>query len=181
PDEAAAHGLQRGHKERANQDLQGDKEDLEVSFWHKMLALQRIQLMDSLRSKADQNDNGSCLILETLNHIVLLGQKIIKSQKQVREKEQRLIDLKRKRLSLKRAAGQKLQRIQAIIQNQKNEEASMNLDKTKMNENFKKESELTAVIENVFQIIIIGSRINWAEDSSLKATLLQFEKKGQLQ
>ncbi|KAJ7400045.1 hypothetical protein BTVI_108964 [Pitangus sulphuratus] len=88
------------------EDLQINKEEAEVSLWNKTLALQRIQLMAALRNKVNQDDEDSCAILETVNHIVLLSQTIMHYQ----------------------------------------------------------------------QNIIIGSGVNWAEDPSLKAIVLQLEK-----
>ncbi|NXG15262.1 CENPH protein, partial [Grallaria varia] len=162
------------------EDLQSDVEETEVSFRNKMLALQRIQLTDALRNKANQGDKDSCLILETIKRIVLLSRTIIKYKQQAREKEQQLTAIKRKRLSLKKDEGQKLHQIQTMKKKQK-EQGNVNLTEAKMNCNLEKEREMTTVIQNVFQNIIIGSRVNWAEDPSLKAIVLQVEKNAQLQ
>ncbi|NXE80150.1 CENPH protein, partial [Cochlearius cochlearius] len=118
------------------------------------------------------------LIVETMKHIVTLSKTIIEYQQQVREKEQKLIDVKRRRLSLKKAGGQKLLKIQTMMKKQKEEQASMKVSGIleKMNNNFQKERHITTVIQNVFQNIIIGSRVNWAEDPSLKAIVLKLEK-----
>lgn len=163
--------------QNAAQDLQRDTEELKVSFWNKTLALQRIQIMDALRNKMDQDDEESRQILETMKHIVLLSRTIIEYQQQTRQKEQQLIDIKRKRLALKKDGGQKLQQIQTMMKRQKEKQASANVtEKEKLLDKLEKERQMTTIIQNVFQAIIIGSRVNWAEDPSLKAIVLQLEK-----
>ncbi|NXB24054.1 CENPH protein, partial [Rhagologus leucostigma] len=161
----------------ATQDLQRDIEGVKVSFWNKTLALKRIQIMDALRNKVSQDDEESRLILETMKHIVLLSRTIIEYQQQAHQKEQQLIDIKRKRLSLKKDGGQKLQEIQTMMKKQKEKQASVNVTETeKLLDKLEKERQMTTIIQNVFQTIIIGSRVNWAEDPSLKAIVLQLEK-----
>ncbi|KAM7076224.1 centromere protein H [Ciconia maguari] len=162
----------------ATQDLERDMEEIKVSFQNKTLALQRMQFMVALRNKVKQNDNDSRLIMETMQHIVTLSKAVIEYQQQAREKEQKLIDIKRKRFSLKKAGGQKLLQIHTIMKMQKEERASMKVSEKLENlrNNLQKEREMTTVIQNVFQNIIIGSRVNWAEDPYLKAIVLQLEK-----
>ncbi|NWV86413.1 CENPH protein, partial [Dasyornis broadbenti] len=174
PNEGAAQGVQHGHSWRATQDLQRDIEEVKLSFRNKTLALQRIQITDALRNKVNQDDEDSRLILETMKHIVLLSRTIIEYQQQVHQKEQQLIDIKRKRLSLKSDGGQKLKQ---MMKKQKEKQANVNVTETeKMRDKTEKEREMTTIIQNVFQNIIIGSRVNWAEDPSLKAIVLQLEK-----
>ncbi|XP_015507594.1 centromere protein H [Parus major] len=176
------HLIEEKFIQSSTQELERDIEEVKVSFQNKTLALQRVQIMDALRNKLKQDDVSSRLILETMKHIVLLSQTIIEYQQQARQKEEQLIDIKRKRLSLKKDGGQKLQQIQTMMKRQKEKQASMNATETeKMLHKLKKEREITAIIQNVFQSVIIGSRVNWAEDPSLKAIVLQLENNVYLQ
>ncbi|NXO81649.1 CENPH protein, partial [Sitta europaea] len=182
PNEGAAYGVQHGHSCSATQDLQRDIEEVKVSFQNKTLALKRIQIMDALRNKLKQDDEDSRQILETMKRIVLLSRTIIDYQQQAHQKEQQLIDLRRKRLSLKNDGRQKLQQIQTMTKRQKEKQSSVNVtEKQRMIDKLEKEREATTIIQNVFQNIIIGSRVNWAEDPSLKAVVLQLEKNVYLQ
>ncbi|NXT06478.1 CENPH protein, partial [Prunella fulvescens] len=166
----------------ATQDLETDIEEAKISFQNKMLALQRIQIMEALRNKLKQDDEESRLILETMKHIVLLSRTIADYQQQVHQKEQQLIDIKRKRLSLKKQGEQKLQQVHTMMKKEKKKQASVNVIETeKMLEKLEKERQSTTIIQNVFQNVIIGSRVNWAEDPSLKAIVLQLEKNVYLQ
>ncbi|KAM9262031.1 centromere protein H [Morus bassanus] len=162
----------------AIQDFEKDMEQLKISFQNKTLALQRLQLTVALRNKVKQNDNDSRLILETLKHIVMLSNEVVKCQQEAREKEQELFDIRRKRFLLKKAGEQKLLQIRNVMKKQKEEKASMEVKEVlaELCNNLEKERNLTTVIQNVFQNIIIGSRVNWAEDPSLRAIVLQLEK-----
>ncbi|XP_039565957.1 centromere protein H isoform X1 [Passer montanus] len=178
-------GIEENFIQSATRDLERDLEEAKVSFQNKTLALQRIQIMDALRNKLKQEDEDSryatvsflSLIMETMKHIVLLSRTIIDYQQQVCQKEQQLIDIKRKRLSLKKNGGQKLQQIHTMMKKPKEEQARVNVtEKEKMLAKLEKERQMTTIIQNVFQNIIIGSRVNWAEDPSLKAIVLRLEK-----
>ncbi|NXR51658.1 CENPH protein, partial [Hippolais icterina] len=182
PNEGTAHGVQRGHSCHATKDLQTSIEEVKASFQNKTLALQRAQITDALRNKLEQDDEDSRLILETINQIGLLSRTITECQQQAHQKEQQMIDIKRKRLSLKVDEGQKLQQIQTMMKQQKEKQGSENATRTNKSLNkLEKERQSTAIIKNVFQNLIIGSKINWAEDPSLKAIALQLENNAYLQ
>ncbi|KFW95986.1 Centromere protein H, partial [Phalacrocorax carbo] len=132
----------------------------------------------ALMNKVKQNDNDSRLIMETFKHIVMVSKEIVECQQQTREKEQELMDIRKKRFSLKKAGERKLLQIHTMMKKEKEEQARMEAGEVlaELRKNFEKERNLTTVIQNVFQNIIIGSRVNWAEDPSLKAIVLQLEK-----
>ncbi|XP_053859524.1 centromere protein H isoform X2 [Vidua macroura] len=184
------HGIDENFIQSATQHLERDIQEAKVSFWNKTLALQRTQIMDALRNKLKQDDEDSryatvsflSLILETMKRIVLLSQTIIDNQQKVHQKEQQLINIKKERLSLKKYGGQKLQQIHTMMKRQKEKNASVNVAETeKMLNKLEKERQMTTIIQNVFQNVIIGSKVNWAEDPSLKAIVLQLEKNVYLQ
>ncbi|KFP78898.1 Centromere protein H, partial [Apaloderma vittatum] len=160
------------------EDLRRDVEELKISFQNKTLALQRIQFMVALRNKVKQKDNDSWPILETMEHIINLSKAIIDYQERARAREEKLIDVRRKRFSLKNNTAQKLLQIQTMMRKQKEEQAKREKSVVveKIRDNLRKERHMTTVIQNVFQSIIIGSRVNWAEDPSLRAIVLQLEK-----
>ncbi|KAB0369623.1 hypothetical protein FD755_018616 [Muntiacus reevesi] len=79
---------------------------------------------------------------------------------------------------LKQASERKLLEIQTEKNKQKEDLDSMeNSDKIKtIQQNLETEIQITTVIQNVFQNLILGSKVNWAEDPALKETVLQLEK-----
>ncbi|KAM4639871.1 centromere protein H isoform 2-T2 [Amazona ochrocephala] len=141
------------------EDCKKDIENEKASFWSKTLALQR-------------------LMLETLRDIVMLSQAVVVYQQQTREKEQKVADIKKQRLLLKEVGRQKLMQIHDMMNKLKEEQATREVKMMEeMHAAYQKERKITSVIQNVLQCIIIGSRVNWAEDPSLKAVVLQLEKK----
>ncbi|XP_030907524.1 centromere protein H [Melopsittacus undulatus] len=148
-----------------------------VSFWTKTLALQRIQITAALRDKMKQNDNDSQLILEAVQDIVKLSEAIAAYQQQAREKEQKVADIQRQRLLLKKVGREKLKQIHDMMRKLKETQATGEVKTLEeMHTAYQKERKITSIIQNVLQCIIIGSRVNWAEDPSLKAVVLQLEK-----
>ncbi|KAM8984028.1 centromere protein H [Ara ararauna] len=159
------------------EDYKKDIENEKASFWSKTLALQRMQVMAALRDKMKQNDNDSELILETVQDIVRLSQAVVAYRQETREKEQKVADIRKQRLLLKKVGREKLMQIHDTMNKLKEEQTTKEV---KMMEEihtaYQKERKITSVIQNVLQCIIIGSRVNWAEDPSLKAVVLQLEK-----
>ncbi|XP_059349072.1 centromere protein H [Ammospiza nelsoni] len=171
------HEIEENFSQSATQNLKRDLEDAKVSLQNRTLALQRTQIVDALRNKLKQDDEDSRLILAKMRHILLLSWTIIDYQQQIHQKEQQLIDIKTERLSLTKYGGEKLQQIHTMKKRQKEKQAYVNVCETeKMLYKLEKERWITTIIQHVFQNIIIGSRINWAEDESLKAIVLQLEK-----
>nr|XP_013046357.2 centromere protein H [Anser cygnoides] len=162
---------------RPMQNLEGALEEIKISFENKTLCMQRMQLVDALRNKMTQNDDDERrLIVETMEHTVKLSKAILESQQQTREIEEKLNDIRKKRLILKQAEEDKLLQIRDV--KKKKEVANMKVAEIleSVHKNLQTERAMATVIQNVFQNIIIGSRVNWAEDPSLKAIVLQLEK-----
>ncbi|PKU45473.1 centromere protein h [Limosa lapponica baueri] len=173
------HGTEQKFIDSATQNLEQDMEEVKVSFQNKTLALQRNQLTVALRNKMKQNDNDSRLIMETLKHIVKLTSSVLEYQQFYCSPSYFLtLHFPNNGTALKKAGRQKLLEIHDMKKKQKEEQVRMNMSEIleKIQHNFKKERDITTVIQNVFQSIIIASRVNWAEDPSLKAIVLQLEK-----
>ncbi|XP_006021491.1 centromere protein H [Alligator sinensis] len=170
--------MEEGLIEATVEELEREMEQAKISFQNKTLALHRVQLMNALRTKLRKNDDDSKLILETIKRILMLSTAAIESQKQAREMEEKLNDIKRKRLSLKQAGEKKLLQIHTMKKKQKEELECIEVGEMlkRIRRNLQKETEMTTLIQNIFQSIIIGSRVNWAEDPALKAIVLQLEK-----
>lgn len=79
---------------------------------------------------------------------------------------------------LKQASESKLLEIQTEKNKQKDDLDNMeNSDKINaLKGNLQMQIQITTVIQHVFQNLILGSKVNWAEDSAFKETVLQLEK-----
>uniref|UniRef100_A0A8C3BMT8 Centromere protein H n=1 Tax=Cairina moschata TaxID=8855 RepID=A0A8C3BMT8_CAIMO len=157
--------------------LENELEKIKTSFKNKTLVLQRMQVADALQKKMAENDGEARLIVDTLLNIVELSKTIIQFQRETRYIEDKINAIRRKRLVLRQAEKDKMQKIHLMMKKIKklgSKEVNELLEKIR--ENLQTEREMTTAIQNVFQSIIIGSQVNWAEDPSLKAIVLQLEK-----
>uniref|UniRef100_A0A8C5IG09 Centromere protein H n=2 Tax=Junco hyemalis TaxID=40217 RepID=A0A8C5IG09_JUNHY len=171
------HEIEEYFIQSATEDLERDLEDAAVSLHNRTLALQRAQIVDALRNKLEQDDEDSRLILKTVQDINLLSWIIIDYQQQVHQKEQQLTDIKMERLLQKKYGGEKLQQNHTMEKRQKEKQAYVNVyEADKVLYEIEQVRWITTIIQHVFQNIIIGSRINWAEDEYLKAIVLHLEK-----
>uniref|UniRef100_A0A671FXL6 Centromere protein H n=1 Tax=Rhinolophus ferrumequinum TaxID=59479 RepID=A0A671FXL6_RHIFE len=141
------------------EDLENEIEEVKVAFEMKNLALDSV-LMDNMK------------------HVLKLNKLIMKSQQESWDLEKTLLDVRKKRFELKQASESKLLEIQTEKNKQKDDLDNMeNSDKIKaLQGNLQMEIQITTVIQHVFQNLILGSKVNWAEDSAFKETVLQLEK-----
>ncbi|NXW71866.1 CENPH protein, partial [Hirundo rustica] len=146
------------------------------------LTICRVQIMDALRNKLEQDDEDSRLILETMKQIGLLSRTIIEYQQFYCSPNHLMFNFPNNVTALKADERQKLQQIQTVMKRQKKKQASVNVTgRANRLKKLERERQMTSIIQNVFQNIIIGSRVNWAKDPSLKAIVLRLEKSSYLQ
>nr|XP_044989969.1 centromere protein H isoform X2 [Jaculus jaculus] len=140
--------------------------------------METMQLSSALKNNLENTATESSELMDDLNDILKLNKLIMTSQQESRELEKKLLDVRKKRLQLKQASGRKLLEIQTEKNKQKEELDSVeNSDKIKtMQHNLQMEMQTTTVVQHVFQNLILGSKVNWAEDPALKETVLQLEK-----
>uniref|UniRef100_A0A2K6MQ24 Centromere protein H n=1 Tax=Rhinopithecus bieti TaxID=61621 RepID=A0A2K6MQ24_RHIBE len=150
--------MQEKQIEAKIEDLENEIEEVKISFEIKKLALDSV-LMDNMK------------------HLLELNKLIMKSQQESWDLE-KLLDIRKKRLQLKQASESKLLEIQTEKNKQKIDLDSMeNSDRIKIiRQNLQMEIKITTVIQHVFQNLILGSKVNWAEDPALKEIVLQLEK-----
>ncbi|XP_029431627.1 centromere protein H isoform X4 [Rhinatrema bivittatum] len=158
-------------------ELEREIEKARTSCHNKTLVLQRIQVANALLSRLQENDNESKMILEVVKHSLTLCSSILKSQQEARALEEQLFEIRKKRLTLKEIGVEKLLQLQIMKKKRTEELEDMESEKLKRTRYIlKKEIEMSTLVQNVFQNIIIGSRVNWAEDPQLKAIVLKLEK-----
>ncbi|XP_054434213.1 centromere protein H [Pteronotus mesoamericanus] len=160
------------------EDLENEIEDVKMAFEMKKLALDRMQLSSALRKYLEESNVQNSELMDNMKHILKLNKIIMKSQQESWDLEEKLLDIKKKRFELKRSSEHKFSEIQTEKNKQKDDLDSMeNSDKIKaLKQRLQMEIQITTVIQHVFQNLILGSKVNWAEDSALKETVLQLEK-----
>uniref|UniRef100_UPI001658F6B0 centromere protein H n=1 Tax=Halichoerus grypus TaxID=9711 RepID=UPI001658F6B0 len=160
------------------EDLENEIEDVKIAFEIKKLALDRMQLSTALKKNLEKINPKTSVLMDNMKHVLKLNKLIMKSQQESWDLEEKLLDVRKKRLQLKQASEGKLLEIQTEKNKQKDDLANMeNSDKIKtIQQNLQMEIQITTVIQHVFQNLILGSKANWAEDSAFKETVLQLEK-----
>ncbi|XP_023401288.1 centromere protein H isoform X2 [Loxodonta africana] len=140
--------------------------------------IEAMQLSAALKNTLEKTDFKTSLLMDNMKHVLELNKLIMTSQQESWDLEEKLLDIRKKRLQLKQASESKLFEIQTEQNKQKDDLDNMgNSDKIKaIRKNLEREIQITTVIQNVFQNLILGSKANWAENPALKKTVLQFEK-----
>ncbi|KAB0391261.1 hypothetical protein E2I00_000685 [Balaenoptera physalus] len=95
--------------------------------------------------------------MDNMKQILSLNKLVMKSQQETRDVEEKLLDVRKKRLQLKQASERKLLEIQSEKNKQKDDLASMeNSGKIKtIQQNLEMEIQITTVIQHVFQVIFL--------------------------
>ncbi|XP_077015237.1 centromere protein H-like [Tamandua tetradactyla] len=170
--------MQEKQIEAKIEDLENEIEESKIAFEMKSLALERMQLSSALKRNLEKTDTKTSLLMDNMKNVLKLNKLIMKSQRKSWDLEEKLLDVRKKRLQLKQASESKLLEIQTEKNKQKGDLNSVeNSDKIKtIQQNLQLEMQITTVIQHVFQNLILGSKANWAEDSALKETVLQLEK-----
>ncbi|XP_052599327.1 centromere protein H [Peromyscus californicus insignis] len=170
--------MQEKQMEFKIEDLENEIEDVKSNFEMKNLALNRMKLSAALKNNMEKVGVESSVLADDLKHILKLQKLIMKSQEESSELEAKLLDVRKKRLQLKQTSRSKLLEIQTEKSKQKEDLDSMEnseIIKT-MQKKLQTEIKITTVIQHVFQGLILGSKINWAEDPALREIVLQLEK-----
>ncbi|XP_036063295.1 centromere protein H [Onychomys torridus] len=160
------------------EDLENEIEDVKSNFEMKNLALNRMKLAAALKNNMEKVGVESSMLTDDMKHILKLQTSIMKSQEESSELEEKLLDVRKKRLQLKQTSRSKLLEIQTEKSKQKEDLDTMeNSEMIKtMQKKLQTEIKITTVIQHVFQGLILGSKINWAEDPALREIVLQLEK-----
>uniref|UniRef100_A0A2K6MPX1 Centromere protein H n=1 Tax=Rhinopithecus bieti TaxID=61621 RepID=A0A2K6MPX1_RHIBE len=169
--------MQEKQIEAKIEDLENEIEEVKISFEIKKLALDRMRLSAALKKNLEKISTQSSVLMDNMKHLLELNKLIMKSQQESWDLE-KLLDIRKKRLQLKQASESKLLEIQTEKNKQKIDLDSMeNSDRIKIiRQNLQMEIKITTVIQHVFQNLILGSKVNWAEDPALKEIVLQLEK-----
>ncbi|KAM5264385.1 centromere protein H [Ctenodactylus gundi] len=160
------------------EDLKNEIEEIKTAFEMKNLALSRMQLSKALKNNLEKSTAESSVLLDVMKEVLMLNRLIMRSQQESWELEEKLLEVRKKRLQLKQASESKFLEIQTEKKKQKEDLNNMeHSDKIKtLQQNLQSEIQITTVIQHVFQNLILGSKVNWAEDPALKEMVLQLEK-----
>ncbi|MBN3316561.1 CENPH protein, partial [Atractosteus spatula] len=129
-------------------------------------------ILENLKRKGKEAE----LMMATINHTLSLCSRIQKMKQESRETEDQLLEIQKKRLELKKLNNGKMKEIQELKMKCDHPERGKYSEILKQGQkNLDKYLQMVAVVKNVFQGIIIASKVNWAADSKLKDIILGME------
>nr|XP_015223874.1 PREDICTED: centromere protein H-like [Lepisosteus oculatus] len=129
-------------------------------------------ILENLKRKGKEAE----LMMATINHTLSLCSRIEKMKQESRETEEQLLEIQKKRLELKKLNNGKMKEIQELKMMCDHPERGKYSEILKQGQkNLDKYLQMVAVVKNVFQGIIIASKVNWAADSKLKDVILGME------
>ncbi|XP_045141077.1 centromere protein H isoform X2 [Echinops telfairi] len=170
--------LQEEQIEAKIEGLENEIQDAKTAFEVKTLMLHRLKLSALLENNLENIDTKMSLFIDNMKHILKLNKSITASQQESWDLEEKLLAVRKKRLQLKQASASKLLEMQTERNKQKNilesmENSGMLKD---VRQSLQKEIQITTVVQHVFQNLILGSKVNWAEIPALKEIVLNLEK-----
>lgn len=172
-DDFPAETLTKEYMTEAIASLKKEIEKLKVAHHNNSMLLRRMQLYDAIHRKLLERNTESKLLYETMEHSTGLCKRIIGSQKETIALEEKLIEVRKKRMELKETCTAVMTELKALKENG-NSFAQTDKDNfRKINKFIVKEIDIVTVTQNVFQRLVLGSRINWAEEPKLKEIVLK--------
>ncbi|XP_069043298.1 centromere protein H [Lepisosteus oculatus] len=156
--------------------IQEDLENAKFSYCNKVLALHNMQVTQAILENIKRKGKEAELMMATINHTLSLCSRIEKMKQESRETEEQLLEIQKKRLELKKLNNGKMKEIQELKMMCDHPERGKYSEILKQGQkNLDKYLQMVAVVKNVFQGIIIASKVNWAADSKLKDVILGME------
>ncbi|XP_006900104.1 PREDICTED: centromere protein H [Elephantulus edwardii] len=170
--------LQEEQIEVKIESLENEIDEAKTALEIKNLALERIQLSGALTNHMENTNIKTSWLMDNMKHILTLNKSIMASQQESWDLEEKLLDIRKKRLQLKQASQSKFLEIQTEKNKQKKDMESMeNSDRINaIQQELQAEIKVATVVQHVFQNIILGSKVNWAQDDALKEIVFQLEK-----
>ncbi|XP_077142756.1 centromere protein H [Ranitomeya variabilis] len=158
--------------------LKNEIEKEEVSHHNKSLLLRRLQIYNAIRNKLSEKTPEPQMIYETIKHTRGLCEQTQALQKESRMLAEQVIDIGHQRMQLREKCTTLMADLRAMKERQNNHLARLdNPEFKKVRDYIKKETDTVTVIQNVFQRLILSSRVDWEEDPNLKEILIKMGKK----
>ncbi|XP_073440282.1 centromere protein H [Dendrobates tinctorius] len=158
--------------------LKNEIEKEEVTHHNKSLLLRRMHIYEAILNKLSEKTPESQMIYKTMEHTRGLCDQIHVLQKESRMLAEKMIDIRKQRMQLRETCTTLMADLRAMKEKQKNDLVQLdNPEFKKIRDYIKKESDTVTVLQNVFQRLVLGSGVNWAEDPNLKEILLKMGKK----
>ncbi|XP_008585403.1 PREDICTED: centromere protein H [Galeopterus variegatus] len=92
--------MQEKQIETKIEDLENEIEEVKIAFEMKNLALNRMQLSTALKKNLEKIDTKTSVLMDNMKHVLKLNKLIMKSQQESWDLEEKLLDVRKKRLRM---------------------------------------------------------------------------------
>ncbi|XP_063819419.1 centromere protein H isoform X1 [Pseudophryne corroboree] len=169
--------LTEEHMTQVVKNLEKEVDKLRTIFRNKRLVLDRLHVSDVMFDKIFEKSTEAQLIGKTMEHSTDLSILLIQSQEEISILEEQLMEVKKKRMHLAESSSTMMAQFKKEKENPfKYLEESDNSKIKNISKRLSKERDVTTVLQNVFQRLIIGSCANWAEDPKLREVVPKLGK-----
>ncbi|KAG5280696.1 hypothetical protein AALO_G00062990 [Alosa alosa] len=169
----------------SNKKLVGDDADVSMyeegleeertQLFNQTLALNRMQIWNSITAKLIQNDESSEEIKMLAQHSVSQFARIRKLQQESRELQDQIIDLQKERLDLKVLIKKKMQEMDELQKMRENQGEVERRTMEKADTVMEKHQKVIAVSQNILRGIILATRVNWMDNPKLRDIAMGLE------
>lgn len=136
----------------------------------------RMQCSDAIQNEIENNTQDRESILEVMKNSIAMCKKIHSVQSNNQLLEDQILDIRRRRIDLKFKQQELLKEVKALEERKQRlcevEMKTAVLDK----ENIEEHVNRIVVIQEVFQRIILSSKVHWAEDPKLRTHIVNMKE-----
>ncbi|XP_069092831.1 centromere protein H-like isoform X2 [Pleurodeles waltl] len=178
-DMATNHGTRSREKENIDSSmnvsldlLHPELENAVCATKNKELSIYRMQCSYAIQNEIENNTQDSESILEVMNNSIAMCKKVHSVQRNNQLLEDKILEVRRRRIDLKLEQQELLKEVKAL------EERKQRLGEVKMKtgvlekENIEENVNRLVVIQEVFQRIILSSKVHWAEDPKIRTHIV---------
>ncbi|XP_018424521.1 PREDICTED: uncharacterized protein LOC108797427 [Nanorana parkeri] len=136
----------------------------------------RMQLFYKVQNKIQEKNTDSEFLRKITNHSFEVASVILKEQMETRALEKQLIEMREKRMALKVKSTELMTEVLSIADELRLQKEPKDQKFKKIFKYVQKETDVTFMLQNIFQRIVHGSRVNWAADPKLTEAVIKAGK-----
>ncbi|XP_078503037.1 centromere protein H-like isoform X4 [Lissotriton helveticus] len=182
-DMATNHGTRSREKENIDRSMNvsldlmhPELENAVCAVKNKELSIYRMQCSDAIQNEIENNTQDSESILEVMKNSIAVYKKVHSVQSKNQLLEDQILDVRRRRIDLKFKQQELLKEVKELEERKQRlcevEMKTPVLEKDNIEENVNR----IIIIQEVFQRIVLSSKVHWAEDPKLRNHLVNMKE-----
>ncbi|XP_062854570.1 centromere protein H [Trichomycterus rosablanca] len=150
-------------------------EQARLSHFNKTLALNRMQVWNSIIERLMQSDAAALSLKAIVDENADLCEKTMKVIRETRDLQDKIMDAQKERLELKGSIKKEMQEITKLKQMGENQTEAQKRAMERAEAILQKYKKIATISQNVLRGIILASRVNWIDDPKLKDIAMGLE------